>query len=30
MPEMRAKMRLNHVDTRHEGFETLHFNPVEA
>lgn len=25
---MRAKMRLNHVDRRWEGQETLHFNPV--
>lgn len=28
MAAMRAKMRLNHIDKRHEGQETLYFNPV--
>ena len=28
MANMRAKMRLNHIDKRHEGQETLYFNPV--
>jgi hypothetical protein len=30
MPAMRAKMRLNHIDKRNEGYETLYFNPVSA
>lgn len=30
MPEMRAKMRINHIDRRYDGFETLHANPVAA
>ena len=25
---MRAKMKLNHIDKRYEGQETLYFNPV--
>lgn len=28
MAAMRAKMRLNHIDKRNEGQETLYFNPV--
>lgn len=31
MTDMRAKVRLNHIDQRHlPGQETLHFNPVAA
>lgn len=30
MTAMRAKMRVNHIDKRHEGQETLYFNPVSA
>ncbi|RUU99451.1 hypothetical protein EOB36_20455 [Mesorhizobium sp. M6A.T.Cr.TU.017.01.1.1] len=30
MAAMRAKMRLNHIDKRHNGQETLYFNPVSA
>ena len=25
---MRAKMKINHIDRRHEGQEPLYFNPV--
>jgi hypothetical protein len=28
MSAMRAKMKLNHIDRRHEGQEILYFNPV--
>ena len=28
MAAMRAKMKLNHIDKRYEGLETLYFNPV--
>ena len=28
MPAMRAKMKLNYIDKRYEGQETLFFNPV--
>lgn len=28
MAAMRAKMRINHIDRRHDGYETLYFNPV--
>ena len=28
MTTMRAKMKINHIDKRHEGFEILYFNPV--
>lgn len=28
MIAMRAKMKINHIDKRHEGIETLYFNPV--
>lgn len=27
---MRAKMKINHIDRRHEGQETLYLNPVAA
>lgn len=30
MTDMRAKMRINHIDNRHEGQETLHFHAVSA
>lgn len=28
MTTMRAKMKINHIDRRNEGLETLYFNPV--
>ena len=28
MAAMRAKMKINHIDKRNEGQETLYFNPV--
>ncbi len=28
MTSMRAKMKINFIDKRYEGFETLYFNPV--
>lgn len=28
MRAMRAKMRLNYIDRRHQGTEVLYFNPV--
>lgn len=28
MSAMRAKMKINHIDKRHEGYETLYMNPV--
>ena len=28
MTAMRAKMKINHIDKRNEGYETLYFNPV--
>ena len=30
MTNMRAKMKINHIDKRYEGQETLYFNPVGA
>ncbi len=30
MAAMRAKVRINHIDTRFEGQETLYMNPVAA
>ena len=30
MIAMRAKMKLNHIEKRFEGQETLYFNPVAA
>lgn len=30
MTAMRAKMKINHIDKRSEGQETLYFNPVCA
>ena len=27
-PKMRAKVVINHIDNRHEGYETLYMNPV--
>jgi hypothetical protein len=30
MTAMRAKMKINHIDRRHESCETLYFNPVAA
>lgn len=30
MTAMRAKMKINHIDKRHQGYETLYFNPVAA
>jgi hypothetical protein len=30
MAAMRAKMKINHIDKRNEGYETLYFNPVCA
>lgn len=30
MADMRAKMKLNHIDKRYDGIETLYFNPVAA
>jgi hypothetical protein len=28
MSIMRAKMKINHIDKRYEGYEVLYFNPV--
>lgn len=30
MADMRAKMKINYIDNRHDGYETLYFNPVSA